>query len=176
MNPLIRLANPEESSAIAQLVNSAYRGDSSRKGWTTEADLLDGQRTDGDAILELLRSPSHALLIAADSEGAPLLGSVLLERRAEGLGYLGMLTVSPGLQARGLGRKLLAAGEEFVKSRWGCRRIEMTVIRGREELIQWYIRRGYLLTGERRPFPADDPRSGIVRVERLEFEVLRKDL
>jgi ribosomal protein S18 acetylase RimI-like enzyme len=173
--PTIRRANRTDAAAVAALVNSAYRGNSSRVGWTTEADLLGGQRTDPDAILELLASATETLLLA-EGDGGHLLGSVVLEQRPGDVAYLGMLTVRPDVQAQGLGKALLQWGEEYARNEWGATSIEMTVIRHRKELIAWYERRGYVETGERRPFPAGDPRFGLPRVDDLEFAVLRKEL
>lgn len=171
----IRPARENESQAIANLVNSAYRGESSRAGWTTEADLLDGQRTDAEAIADLIASPDRTIL-AAIGRDERLSGSVLLERHAGGVAYLGMLTVAPDLQAQGLGKALLAAAEEYALAQWGATEVEMTVIDCRSELIAWYERRGYVRTGEHRPFPATDPRLGIPKRSDLGFIVLRKRL
>lgn len=172
-----RQAGQSDASELVALINSAYRGDSSRKGWTTEADLLDGQRTDTPAIEEILASAQKCLLVAVSSRGS-IDGCVLLERQgggSKGSAYLGMLTVRPELQARRLGRELLEAGERHCVRAWEAARIEMTVIQGRDELIAWYLRRGYRRTGERRPFPSHDPRFGLPR-RPLEFEVLEKTL
>jgi ribosomal protein S18 acetylase RimI-like enzyme len=168
-------ASAADADAIVALVNSAYRGDSSRVGWTTEADLLGGQRTDRDAIVELVAADGRRLLLHRAPEGE-LLACVLLERKGAGVCYLGMLTVRPDLQAAGLGRRLLAAAEQYAAAELGARSIEMTVIGVRHELIAWYERRGYARTGERRPFPYGNERFGQPRRPDLDFEVLRKTL
>lgn len=170
----VRLAQASEAEQIAALVNSAYRGDSSRRGWTTEADLLDGQRTDLEAISDLIQRqdpPTHLLVL---DNGNHLLGCVLLEERGSKL-YLGMLTVSPSLQNKGFGKLLMDAAEKLALQK-NSQFIEMTVIPQREALINYYLRQGYKLTGERRPFPASNPRFGIPKVENLEFVVLEKKL
>ncbi len=179
--PQFRLAALSESRAIAALVNSAYRGDSSKVGWTTEADLLGGQRTDAEKISELIGPEDKALLVLVDTTGEissePIfLGCVLLEKKSEGQAYLGMLTVNPKIQAQGIGKKLLSEAEEYARLQWACREIEMTVITLRRELIDWYVRRGYIRTGEKRPFPMNDKRFGEPKVDFLEFEVLKKTL
>lgn len=165
-------ATTADAADVAVLVNSAYRGDSSRGGWTTEADLLGGQRTDAAAIVELVASRTNVLLLARRDAG-DLVGCVLLERKGEGA-YLGMLTVRPDLQAAGLGRRLLAAAEAHARTEFGARWVEMTVIEQRRELIAWYERRGYASTGERRPFPYGDERFGLPQRPDLQFVVLRK--
>ena len=160
--------------ALHALVERAYRGDSARRGWTHEADLLGGQRTGLAALEAMLTDPAQQLLVFRDNE--ELIACVLLADRGGSLAYLGMFTVDPDRQGTGLGRLLLAAAEDHAAADFGARRIEMTVIVQRPELIAWYERRGYRLTGERRPFPATDPRFGLPRRDDLEFAVLAKAL
>jgi ribosomal protein S18 acetylase RimI-like enzyme len=171
----IERASAADATAVVALVNSAYRGDSSRTGWTTEADLLGGQRTDVAGILEVISADERRLLLHRAADGA-LLACVLLERKPGGGCYLGMLTVRPDLQAAGLGRRLLAAAEEYAAAELGASYVEMTVIGLRTELIAWYERRGYAHTGECRRFPYGDERFGQPRRPDLAFEVLRKSL
>ncbi len=170
----LELAMPSDLPALHALVERAYRGDSARLGWTHEADLLGGQRTDLEALAAMLSDPSHSLLILRDGEG--IAACVSLVDRGDGLTYLGLFTVDPEHQATGIGRLMLAASEDHAISRFGAKRIEMTVIAQRSELIAWYERRGYAQTGERRPFPATDPRFGLPRRDDLEFVVLDKPL
>jgi len=158
--PTAAIATDADLDAIAALVNSAYRGESSRAGWTTEADYLEGQRTDPERLRhELAGTPGAVLLTLRDDDGA-LLGSVWLEPRGAEVWYLGMFTIRPDLQARGLGRVLLEAAERFAMSR-GARRMRITVIQLRAPLIAWYERRGFSATGESVPFPYGDERNGI---------------
>ena len=156
---------------LVQLVNSAYRGESSKKGWTTEADLLEGVRTDPNTLLDQINQVDQTLLKAIDSS-QKILGCVSLLKKTDKF-YLGMLTVQPDIQSSGIGKKLLMAAEDYAKSNHiYC--IEMTVISVRQELIAWYQRRGYHLTGEKRAFPTD-PKFGIKKQE-LEFVVLEKNI
>lgn len=167
----IEPAEINDAAALDHLVNSAYRGDSSRLGWTTEADLLDGGRVDVASLEEILRSPGNKILKYL--EGVQILGCVYLHRDDEKL-YLGMLSVQPRDQNKGIGKKLLAAAEqEAVKL--GCISIYMTVISIRKELINWYVRHGYRLTGEKKPFTINDPRFGLPK-SKLEFVVLEKKM
>jgi GNAT superfamily N-acetyltransferase len=165
-----RLATAADVPALHALVERAYRGEAARSGWTHEADLLDGQRTDRQALAAMLADPAQAMLVTGD----PIHGCVALTRRGTHA-YLGMLTVAPDGQARGLGRALLTAAEAHAQG-WGACAVEMTVIRQRTELIAWYQRRGYALTGEVRPFPMDDPRFGLPKRVDLAFVVLEKRL
>lgn len=171
----VERAGPDDAEAIAALVNSAYRGDSSRAGWTTEADLVGGQRTDAPGILGTVESGNRRLLVHR-APGGELLACVLLECKPGGGCYLGMLTVRPDRQAAGIGRRLLAAAERYAAAELGASYVEMTVIALRGELIAWYERRGYSRTGERRAFPYGDERFGLPRRPDLEFEVLLKPL
>lgn len=168
-----RTAQPADIEAIVALVESAYRGDSGRRGWTTESDLLDGQRTDAPGVAGLLgRDDSIVLLAERDGE---LLGCCHIEQQGEA-GYFGMFAVNPLLQNAGLGRALLGEAERLVREQWQCMAMRMTVIEQRPELIAWYERRGYLRTGEFRPFPYGDARFGLPRREDLRFEWMVKTL
>lgn len=170
----VGLADPSDLAAIHALVESAFRGDSARIGWSHEADLLDGQRTDMDELEAILADPRQHLLLVRD--GGAILGCVVLADKGDALTYLGMLTIDPRRQAGGLGKQLLLAAERHAASEFGATRIEMTIIPHRAELTAWYERRGYALTGEERPFPADDPRFGIPRRDDLVFSVMEKAL
>ena len=184
----LRAARREDAEALSALVNSAYRGDSSRVGWTTEADLLGGQRTDPDALRESIEQGEtmgdRVLLVheavqpsgPAGGSAAPAIDAcVQLERHGDEA-YLGMFTVRPTLQGGGLGRRLLAGAEQDARRRWGVTAVHMTVIAQRAELIAWYERRGYRATGETAPFPYGDARFGEPLQPDLHFVVLRKVL
>lgn len=165
-------AGPGDIDRLHALIESAYRGDSAKRGWTHEADLLGGQRTDARALREIIAADNQVILLAKDGES--IAGCVQLSDIGDGLAYLGLLTVDPDLQAAGLGRQLLAESERFVRENWQAQAIEMTVIRQRADLIAYYERRGYVRTGELRPFPHGDERFGLPKTAELEFEVLRK--
>jgi N-acetylglutamate synthase-like GNAT family acetyltransferase len=164
----IRPARASDVPALLDLVTSAYRGDASRAGWTTEADLIDGGRTDADELTELLPD----LLVAEDETG--LLGCCAMTER-DGVGYFGTFAVRPTLQGGGVGSQLLAAAEARALER-GLPAVEMTVLSVREELIAYYERRGYTRTGESRPFPYGVTKNGLPRTDDLEFVVLLKPL
>ncbi|MDP5200402.1 GNAT family N-acetyltransferase [Flavobacterium sp. DG2-3] len=167
---MITKALLEDIPALVTLINSAYRGETSKKGWTTEAHLLEGKRTDEPEMTEIFLDPKNTIL--KFTENNKIIGSVLLVEKEHQL-YLGMLTVSPELQNSGIGKKLLVEAENHAQS-LGLSSIIMTVISVRTELIDWYKRRGYVDTGEREAFPE----SGIhvtVSEEPLEFIYLEKN-
>ncbi len=166
-----RAAGEGDIDAVVALVNSAYRGDSSRQGWTTEADLLDGLRTDCDEVRELIEQPDSLILLCLD--GDALIGTTHLKRVGT-VAELGLFTIRPGLQGRGLGRQFLAEAERVAHERWGVTAMRMTVISHRRELIAYYERRGYCRTGQYREFPRHHPRYGIPKVDDLVLEVLEK--
>jgi len=173
------IAKAEDIPALCLLINNAYRGNSSRKGWTTEADFLDGQRTDPDSLSELMeleKSPElrKAVVLKAE-ESDKIVGCVYL-RKDEDSAYLGMLTVNPELQNSGLGKKILNSAEQFSSEKWACRKMRMRVISNRETLIQWYQRRGFELTGEFEPWPYGNPKFGIPKRSDLKFSILSKTL
>ncbi|WP_375492151.1 GNAT family N-acetyltransferase [uncultured Jatrophihabitans sp.] len=170
-------ATDDDVAAVVPLVQSAYRGNASRGGWTTEADLLDGQRINDDMLRDLLAQPGGHVLLARDADDALLVCCELREPDGPGApAYFGMFAVSPTLQGGGQGRVVLAEAERIARDEFGADAMEMTVIGRRAELIAWYERRGYARTGETRPFPYDDERYGRPKVADLDFVVLRKSL
>ncbi len=172
--PTFRPATAADVPALHALVHGAYRGESARRGWTHEADLLDGNRIDRATLEAVVADPTQVVLLA-ERDGR-LLGCVQVTDKGRGLAYLGMLTVDPALQGGGLGRALIAAAEAEARARFRARTMEMTVIVQRAELIDWYGRRGYRPTGETRPFPATDPRFGLPKRGDLAFVVLARQL
>ncbi|MFG3114915.1 GNAT family N-acetyltransferase [Streptomyces sp. NPDC048197] len=170
---IFRTAVDADVPGLVDLIESAYRGDASRAGWTTEADLLEGQRTDPEGVAAVVRHET-GLLLVAEREGA-LTACCQLEHRGDHA-YFGMFAVRPALQGGGLGRTMLAEAERTARENWEAREMRMTVIRQRTELIAWYERRGYRRTGEFSPFPYGDERFGIPQRADLEFEVLVKPL
>ena len=172
-----RVAVQADVDAIVALTESAYRGDASRVGWTTEADLLDGQRTDAAEVTALVTNPGVRLLLA--ERDGQLLASCVVERLSgehAGDGYFGMFSVRPDAQGNGTGRALLGEAERVARDELRCRVMRMSVIDARAELIAWYERRGYGRTGEHKPFPYGDLRFGIPKRDDLRFEWLVKEL
>ncbi|WP_327424304.1 GNAT family N-acetyltransferase [Streptomyces sp. NBC_01527] len=168
-----RDATDADVPALVTLIESAYRGDSSRAGWTTEADILDGQRTDPDGVRQVVEASGSRLLVV-ERDGEPI-ACCQLEHRGEAA-YFGMFAVRPELQGGGLGKVIIAEAERTVRESWGATEMHMTVISVREELIAWYERRGYRRTGKLTPFPYGDERFGIPQRDDLAFELLIKDL
>lgn len=168
LDPLeIRSALPADLPELRALIERAYRGDAARAGWTHEADLIEGDRTDEATLRAILASADERLLVGL-ADGA-IVGCVQISRSGASKAYLGLLSVDPLRQAGGLGRRLIAAGEVAARERFGAETMELTVVTQRGELIAYYERRGYALTGERRPFP-------IPLAPPLEFQVMTKAL
>jgi ribosomal protein S18 acetylase RimI-like enzyme len=173
VQPLVfRAACESDLDLLEPHVQRAYRGEHSRGGWTTEADLIDGQRTDRDELASHIASPRSCIVLALS--GDALLGSLLLTREPDAL-YLGMLAVAPARKGGGVGGDLFRHAEQRARE-LSRTRLRMTVIGQRSELIAWYERRGYRRTGAREPFPYGDPRCGLPRRPDLYFEVLEKRL
>ena len=147
----IRPALAADLAELHPLIERAYRGDAARGGWTHEADLIEGQRIEMATLAAIVADDNERLLVA--SRGGQLVGSVQISNLKAAKAYLGLLTVDPGLQTGGLGRRLIEAAEAEAKSSFGAETMELTVIAQRSELIAYYERRGYALTGEKRPFP-----------------------
>ncbi|MBT2488372.1 GNAT family N-acetyltransferase [Streptomyces sp. ISL-96] len=170
---IFRDATEADVAALVELIESAYRGDSSRSGWTTEADILEGQRTDPEGVLDVIKSPDSRLL-TVERDGV-LVACCQLERRGEAA-YFGMFAVRPDAQGGGLGKVIIAEAERMVREVWGASEMHMTVISVRDDLIAWYERRGYRRTGRMTPFPYGDERFGVPQRDDLEFELLVKAL
>jgi ribosomal protein S18 acetylase RimI-like enzyme len=174
MEPLVfRNARADDAEAIVALVESAYRGDASRAGWTTEADMLDGRRTGADDVLAQIARPHSVILLAEQTGRLVACAHVAVE---DGAGYFGMFSVTPGLQGGGVGKVVLAEAERVARDDLGMASMRMTVIDIRDELIAFYERRGYRRTGIKKPFPYGDERFGLPRRADLRFEVLEKPL
>ena len=167
-----RTATLRDVPRIVALVNSAYRGDASRVGWTTEAELLDGQRTDANEVSNLITSDNSLMLLYM--QGGETIGSVYLQH-GKGVVFMGMLVVEPALQGQGIGKKLMQSAEESAIKIWGVDKIGMYVISLRPELIAFYERRGYRRTGKLKDFPSDE-KFGIPKVYGLKIELLEKNV
>ena len=174
-----RAAGPADVPALVALVESAYRGEDSRAGWTTEADLLAGQRLDAGMAAEMVGASGTVVLLfrpqEADADSQPI-ACVQLEQRDGGVAYFGTFAVDPAQQGGGIGTRVMAVAEEFVREQFSATRMRMTVIRQREDLIAYYERRGYAPTGESEPFPYGQEQFGQPRRDDLEFIVLEKPL
>ncbi|MFE9120320.1 GNAT family N-acetyltransferase [Streptomyces sp. NPDC007172] len=168
-----RDATEADIEALVPLIESAYRGDASRAGWTTEADILQGQRTDPEGVRAVITTPGSKLL-TVERDGS-LVACCQLEHRGDAA-YFGMFAVSPALQGAGLGKQIIAEAERLVRAEWGVGEMHMTVISVRDELIAFYERRGYRRTGRMTPFPYGDERFGLPQRDDLQFELLVKEL
>jgi len=166
-----RLASKADIENIVTLVESAYRGESSRQGWTTEADFIKGQRTDYDEVATLMNASNNAFLLC--ESGGRLLASVHLCKLGN-KACLGMFAVEPSGQGQGTGKALLLQAEHYAVRQWHCVAMLMTVISIRSELIHWYLRQGYMKTGKFKAFPYEEPRYGIPLRHDLVLETLEK--
>ncbi|KAG6006896.1 hypothetical protein E4U21_006615 [Claviceps maximensis] len=178
-----RKAVPADAAAVQSLVKSAYRGESSRSGWTTEADLVADERISVAAVAAKIQGPgivvvahAHAHADGGDKNSGTLVGCCETEARANGIGHFGLFAVEPKLQAGGLGKKILARAEAMAREELGVRTMEMFVIWTRAELIAWYQRRGYVKTERTAPFPYADLYNGTALRDDLYFVVLEKNL
>jgi ribosomal protein S18 acetylase RimI-like enzyme len=177
-NLSFKIATQADIPKLVELINSAYRGEGSKAGWTTEADLLGGQRTDSHTLadqLQLSKAATDRSCVMMLAQNPNLIGCVYLEKKGDS-SYLGMLTISPTQQNSGLGRILLLEAEKFCSQNWQVRKVHMTVISIRSELLAWYQRRGYQPTGEKQAFPYGDEKYGIPKRTDLEFLVLEKSI
>ncbi len=171
-NKNISIASYTDINRIKDLLNNAYRGEASKQGWTTEANIIAGDtRTDDNMLKEVMKTPGSVILIYKNDDEL-ITGCVNLQQHGDKI-YLGMFSVSPKLQGKGIGKHLLFAAEEYA-SHAQCRAIYMSVISVRTEIINWYKRHGYIDTGERKPFIEDDVTGKHLQV--LEFMTMEKQL
>lgn len=172
----LRAATTSDVDDLVTLLHAAYRGDSSRQGWTTEADLLDGGRTTTAEVRACIERPRSCVVVAERPAADGSLELVACAHVAveDGAGYFGMFAVRPTLQGGGIGKVLLAEAERVAREEWGQTTMRMTVIDARTELLAFYERRGYRRTGETTPFDFGDEDHGIPRVAGLRFATLTK--
>lgn len=145
-----------DAEAISQLVNSSYRGETSRKGWTTEADILDGLRTTTTEVGKIIKSENAFILIGVLKD--EVVATICCERQELGLKdtvHFGMIAVKPKLQNKGYGKTLIQAAESTCLREWQVAGFHMAVISIRHELIEFYERLGYIRTGEFTEFPVN---------------------
>ncbi len=171
---LLATVTADDVPRLVAFINRAYRGSGTLADWSTEAGYISGSRTTEALLREDLAAKPDACFLKWEEEGS-LRGCVWLEPLGDGVWYLGSLAVDPGLQNGGRGKILLAEAERWVRGRGG-RRIRMTVINIRDVLIAWYVRRGYVETGQTEPFPYGDDRYGVPQRDDLSFVVLEKAL
>ena len=173
--PTFRLATADDVDAVVALVQSAYRGEASRAGWTTEADLIDGQRTDAGLVLDTIAREGAAILLA-ETDHLVACAEIAVYEGPGGGGYFGMFAVEPGLQGRGIGGAVLDEIERMAREDRGHDRLVLVVISLRTEMIDLYLRRGFVPTGDLVPFPYGEERYGRPRRDDLELLVMAKPL
>ncbi|KAG5914544.1 hypothetical protein E4U61_005593 [Claviceps capensis] len=175
---ICRKAIPADAATVQKLVKSAYRGESSRTGWTTEADLVADERIDEAGVVAKIKGPGLVLVAHehTSDDDPTLVGCCEIEAREDGIGYFGLFAVDPKRQAGGLGKKILAQAEIMAREELGVRTMEMSVIWTRKELIAWYVRRGYVITERTAPFPYAHLYNGKALRDDLHFVVLEKKL
>ena len=170
----LRNATVDDAEDLVTLANKSYRGESGKRGWTTESDYLDGTRTDTADVEGIINRENSVVLVLCSDQGS-IVGSVNVRKQGDSC-YLGMLMVDPDSQGGGIGNQLMQAAERHAHEAWASKKMTMTVLSVRAELIHYYERRGYRLTGETKAFVPGKGVFGIPRVKDLQFAVLEKDL
>jgi len=168
-----RLADQNDINDIVALVELAYRGEKSKQGWTTEAEFIDGQRTDFDEVSQLMQKTDSVFILCYQQQ--ELVASVQISKSTDYC-YLGMFAVNPQRQSSGIGGLLLEQAEHHARQQWTCHLMRMVVISIRQELIDWYRRKGYQPTGKTKPFPYHEPRFGLPKRDDLTLEIYEKKL
>ena len=163
-----------DAETVAKLINSAYRGETSRKGWTTEADILDGLRTTTAEVGKIIKRKDAFMLIGVYRD--EIIATICCEWQelaGQDTVHFGMIAVKPSLQNKGYGKKMIQAAEAMTLREWRVVGFHMAVISIRHELIAFYERLGYIKTGEFKDFPEN---SGLwqPKVEGLNLQYLAK--
>ena len=143
----LRIAAKADAQAIADLVNRAYRPAPHAAGWTHESHLVAGERTSAGQVRALFQPRSVILLLCSE---ANIVACVHLQGDSSGAS-IGMLATDPGLQAQGLGKRMLFQSER--SEQLGASLFRISVLSSRPELLAFYQRRGYVLTGEVEDYP-----------------------
>ncbi len=170
---IFRNAKHNDAQSITDLINSVYRGENAKKGWTSEADLLGGIRITKEKIEQIIAKKDDVILLCIPDE--KIAGCVHLEKKKNGMCYLGMLSVDVNFQNAKLGRVILDKSDAYAKEVFGCSQMEIKVISARKELIDYYLRRGYVLTGQTEPFVVGK-HIGDLKIENMEFVYMVKQL
>lgn len=169
----LRFAVPADVESLVRLIRSAYRGESSRQGWTSEVDLVGGDRINAEQVLTMINGPDSIMLVF--DKGSSIIACCHVEDRGSNLAYFGTFAVSPAAQGAGLGRRVMAQAEQSAVLEFGSAVLELAVLAQQEKLIAWYERLGFSRTGETRPFPADPEFARPLRND-LHFVILSKNL
>ena len=151
MSEIITQANTSQAALIARLVNQAYRPASDTRGWTHEADLVAGDRTSAEQVA-LQISPRSPVLVAL--RNGDVIACVQIIHDGPDC-WIGMLATLPSEQNAGLGKKMLSAAEAYAIDHFMPKRLMMSVLTSRPELLSFYQRRGYQPTGNVTEYPVD---------------------
>jgi ribosomal protein S18 acetylase RimI-like enzyme len=171
-----RKATLSDIPALVALVNGAYRGETGKSAWTSEAAFIGGQRTDENFLTELLKSDDKVVFLAVLKQKIVGCVEVELACKDQKVSYFGMLSVAVECQQNGIGDYLIRIAENFAITELRANCMKISVISIRKELIAYYERRGYVPTGERKSFPYGDERFGLPERPDLEFKIFSKEL
>ena len=161
-------ASIDDAESINMLINQAYRGE---EGWTRETEIVEGERSSVNDVMELIQNPETHLFVATiDGVAAACICIEEKEKQA----YIGTFAVNPTFQNQGIGKQALSFAEKHAFNQLGSNKFVMVVISQREELISYYERRGYRRTGEISEYPVH-LNVGIPAIEGLTIECLEKN-
>lgn len=128
----LRFATESDLPALTALINAAFK---------VEAFFIERDRLTLDEARAYFANGRFLLA----KENNALAGVVYVELRGD-RSYLGLLSVDPTLQRSGLGRRLMAAAEEFARE-MGSHHMDLSVINLRTELPPFYRKLGYSEAG-----------------------------
>ncbi|RSM10864.1 hypothetical protein CEP52_003344 [Fusarium oligoseptatum] len=172
-NLQFRIATPDDAPQLQQLIQAAFRAEDSRKDWVGDAELAANFCISVDEVLPKITSPDSEMIMAFDDNGA-LAGTVGVFHRNDDLARLFYLAVDQTLHRGGIGRQVLEYAEGYCQRTWGVKKLGLDALTLRKELISWYMRRGYVPTGEITPFPVDKL-NGRALPEGLGFVEMEKE-
>ncbi|MDD4978418.1 MAG: GNAT family N-acetyltransferase [Gallionella sp.] len=161
-----------DASEITRLVNQAYRPKNRLAGWTHESDLVNGSRTNTGQIISILSRADSTIIIGLRSN--LIIACIHLEKIGRDI-HFGLFAVDPEYQGIGIGKEMLKLAENYVVERFGPKKIVMTVLSARHELINFYLRCGYRRTGNITDYPTDAG-IGTPKICEIKIETIEKQL
>lgn len=159
----LNIAKLEHRDHLLNLINAAYRT-SDTHSWTNESTLVSGSRISVEMLTTLIEQSQNlntkdCLYVATVHDPETKLENILgciAVTKFENTIEIGTFAVQPNLQNSGIGKQILTVLESLmIRNHPNVNSFRMWVLDLRIELINFYQRRGYVLTGQSESYPID---------------------